>query len=66
MNEKGKFWMVYCEGGHNPTISHRRVMDAYSEAKRVSSKENKRVFVLEAIGGFEIPNVEPTLFEVKR
>jgi hypothetical protein len=55
MNEEKLFWMVYCEEGNAPFKKHRNKEDAYAEAQRISTKTGKTTFVLEVVGGFEIP-----------
>jgi hypothetical protein len=59
MNEKGKFWMVYCEGGGSPKQKHDTVSKAILEAKRITQKEGKATYVLVSIGYCEIPVPEP-------
>lgn len=66
MNEEKVFWMVYCEGGHIPVRKHKNITEAYVEAERISKKMGQPSFVLEVIGGFVLPKVEPIRFRVEK
>lgn len=64
MNDGKRFWMVYCDGGHGPVQKHRTTTDAFREAQRVCAKTCRPSFVLEVVGGFEIPKPEPVCFTI--
>lgn len=59
MSEKGKFWMVYCEGGSSPKQKHDTLSKAIEEAKRITQKEGKPTYILGCIGYCEVPMPEP-------
>ena len=54
--EQKSFYMVWCRNGRAPTKTHDSHRDAMSEATRICAKEQKEVFVLQAIS-----LVEPTV-----
>ncbi len=64
MSEKGKFWMVYCEGGSSPKQKHETLSKANDEAKRITQKEGKPTYILGCVGYFEIPKPEPVFKSV--
>ncbi len=64
MSEKGKFWMVYCEGGGSPKQKHETLDKAIDEAKRITQKEGKPTYILGCVGYFEIPKPEPVFKSV--
>lgn len=64
MSEKGKFWMVYCEGGSSPKQKHDTMIKAIEEAKRITQKEVKTTYVLGCVGYCEIPKPEPVFKSV--
>lgn len=49
-----KFYMVFLEGGHNPTFKHDTIDNAEKEAKRLAKLYNKKAYVLCTIKSFEI------------
>ena len=53
MSEKGKFWMVYCEGGDLPKQKHEKIEKAIDEAKRITKKEGKTTYILGCVGYFD-------------
>ena len=52
-----KFWMVIGENANSTSIRHDKIVDAIKEAERLSSKEGKRFYVLEAVAYCEIERV---------
>ena len=54
------FYMVYVEGGNNPTYKHESHSLALEEAKRLTQRLNKPAYVLEAV-----QKVELQLFNVE-
>lgn len=66
MNEDKRFWMVFCDGGNSPVQKHGNMEDSFKEAKRISSKTGKTTFVLQVIGGYEIPTPEPSRFLIDK
>lgn len=54
------FYMVVVEDSHHPpTVKHEGYEEAFSEALRLSKKENKKAFVLMSVTQVEqIPNVQ--------
>ncbi len=66
MSEKGKFWMVYCEGGGSPKQKHETLDKAIDEAKRITQKEGKITYILGCIGYCEVPMPEPIFIPVNQ
>lgn len=65
MSEKGKFWMVYCEGGESPKQKHDSLDKAISEAHRITRRMGRNTSVLQCVGYCEIPVPEPVYTAVK-
>ena len=42
------FWMIYVEGGSNPTFKHSTYESALAEAKRLAELTNKPAYILVA------------------
>lgn len=42
----GTFWMIYVEGGTNPTYKHSTYESALAEAKRLAEITNKPAYIL--------------------
>ena len=52
---KYKFWMVFAEGGGHPNKQHWSQEAAEMEAIRLAQKNQKPVYVLESLAGYEVP-----------
>jgi len=59
------FWMVYREGGREPTFKHNTVDDARREAQRIAKASVCATYVLAAIEKIE-PATMPTIEEFRR
>ena len=58
-----KFWMVFAEGGQAPNKRHYTQAEADAEAQRLTKKNRRPAYVLESVGGYEVP--EPSLSKFK-
>lgn len=54
------FFMVYMEGGENPTVRHATQMLAENEAKRLAELHGKKTWVLASIKSFELTKFKET------
>jgi hypothetical protein len=48
------FYMVFMEGGSNPTYRHATLSGAETEAKRLAKMHKKKTWVLTTIKSFEL------------
>lgn len=48
--DRDLFWMVFVPSRGKPTKVHQTLASAQEEAARIASKENQKVYILEAIG----------------
>lgn len=46
--------MVYVEGGNSPTHKHETAESAQVEAARLTEKEGKTTYILQAVYGYEV------------
>ena len=60
-----KFWMVYAEGGQAPNKQHFVRAEAEAEAQRLAKKNGRAAYVLESLGGYEIPEPVIGSFETR-
>lgn len=59
MSEKeDNFYMCFVDGERTPTVKHILPIQADVEAKRLSEKFGKKVYVLKAIRAFEVKTIE--------
>jgi hypothetical protein len=63
VRDDGKFWMVWCPQGRQPTHQHATLDSAESEAQRLARDTGSSFIVLEAVTAFRktpppIPPVE--------
>lgn len=59
------FWLVWREGGGEPTVKHATQMIAEGEAKRLASQNpGEQFFVLPALAVFETQKVGVTRFDL--
>ena len=58
-----KFWMVFTECGQSPNKQHFTQDEADAEAQRLAKKNGRPAYVLESVGGYEVP--EPSLSKFK-
>lgn len=61
MTEEYRFWMVYVEGRNSPKVKHTSDDDARREAERLAIQEDKKVYILKALGYVE-PLPPPTRY----
>ena len=48
------FFMVFMEGGQNPTYQHFSLAEAEAEAKRLAKNFNRKTWVLASIKSYEL------------
>lgn len=53
MESKG-FYMIYLEGGNNPTFKHSTFESADIEAKRLAKKYGRKAYILSTLKSVEI------------
>lgn len=63
--ERYKFWMVFAEGGQAPNKQHFVRAEAEAEAQRLAKKNGRPAYVLESLGGYEIPEPAIGSFETR-
>ena len=56
------FWMVYVEGRNSPTRKWEKREEAEAEAMRLTIKEGRDAYILEAVQGYAIP--EPQTIKI--
>lgn len=52
-----KFYVIYVEGKCSPIVKHDSYEDVLEEAKRLATKTNLKVYILEAIKKVELNNI---------
>jgi hypothetical protein len=57
-----KFYMVYVDGGNNPSKQHATIDEACDEARRLARYTKRTAFVLEAVCGYRIPEEPPLIY----